>query len=157
MPRWLIFNQQNNDMETYKPKIVKEKNGSFVYVEMLVEGKYCRTCGKVMIREGAAVMSGGSFPNYGKLSIKEQAKNAGLEFMSGVKVDNQEICITCKESGKADFLCRLCNARKSSDKVKETFGDPPEYLCEDCYETVPAKQWDEIVETLRDEHEYDFE
>ena len=144
-------------MESYIPKIVKEKNGGSVYVEILLEGKYCHTCKKVMIKEGSPLMRGGPFPNYHKIGIKEQAANAGLEFMSGIKVDNREICISCKEAGKADFLCRLCNTRKPSDKIKESFGDPPDYLCTDCYEIVPAKQWDEMTDRLRSEHQYDFE
>jgi hypothetical protein len=40
-------------------------------------------------------------------------------------------------------------------QVEEQFGDPAEYLCKPCYETVPASVWDAAKERLRRSHQYD--
>ena len=144
------------NMEKYIPTIHIEAH--HVYIEMLVEGKLCNICKKPMIREGrGALMNGGVFPNYIGLNIQEQVKNGCLEFMSHFKVDDKEICITCKEAGRADFVCQSCHQRKSTDKMKESIGDPPDFLCVDCYNTVPAAVWDSLKDHLYEEHKYGYQ
>ena len=62
-----------------------------------------------------------------------------------------------EKAGKADFLCALCNERKSTDKIQESIGDAPEFLCKDCYDTVSAKIWDDKLDELQEAHRYDYE
>lgn len=76
--------------------------------------------------------------------------------MTNTLVDDEPICIECEQAGKSDFLCALCKERKRSNKKQESFGDPSEFLCTDCYETKPAKIWDEKVDELVEAHRYDY-
>lgn len=136
-------------MEKYTPKIHEDGR----YVEMLLEAKKCQCCKKLMIKKD----SGRLFPMYLRINQNEQMKAAGLVYETSTIVDDEPICIECEKSGKASFLCALCEERKPSDKKKESFGDPAEFLCKDCYETVPAKKWDEKVDELQEFHRWDFE
>lgn len=97
-----------------------------------------------------------TFPSYIGNNFEAQAKKAGLELSSDIKVDREYICNKCENEGKADFLCSLCGQRHSVSKVKEQIGDPPEFLCLQCYTTVPAKEWDDKITSLNNEHRYDF-
>jgi ssDNA-binding Zn-finger/Zn-ribbon topoisomerase 1 len=142
-------------MENYTPKIYA--NGR--YVEMLVQAAKCPICEKVMVYKEDKNRYYGNriFPLPISINQESQIKRAGIVFKSTVKVDDAYICEECQSSGKATFLCALCNNRKSIDKVQESIGDPPEFLCADCYASVPSKIWDEKLEELQEEHRYDFE
>ena len=138
-------------MENYTPKIVE--NTHVVYLEMVVEAKKCHLCKKIMLPK----TDRGVFPNYIHMNQDAQMGRAGFVYSTNTEVDGECICIECKDAGKVDILCALCNERKPSDKEQESFGYPPEYLCKDCYETKPAKVWEEKCDELRDSHRYDFE
>lgn len=141
-------------MDKFVPKIIEE--GSHVYLEMLLEGEKCHLCKKIMI----AVVSPYRpkiFPAYMKLNQKAQMETIGLVFTSSCLVDDHAICHECVEAGKADFLCVLCGERKPSNQVQESIGDPAEFLCTGCYNTKSAKEWDEKVDELQEEHKYDFQ
>ena len=139
-------------IEDYCPHLL-ERN----WAEMLVELKKCSICHKLMLPDYPAHFARSIFPTYFPIDFNAQLKKAGWEKMSDVKVDDNYICEECAKSGKADFLCVLCGQRKLTDKIEESFGDPPEFLCSDCYATVSAKIWDDKVEELRDIHRWDFE
>jgi len=140
-------------MENYTPKILN--NGE--YVEMIIQAEKCPICGKIMIKKVEDNILNSLFPGYKEMNQVAQAKRAGIVFKSYTKVDDKIICEECERSGKADFLCACCNERKTTDKMHESFGDPPDYLCTDCYNTVPAKIWDDKVNELMERHQYDFE
>lgn len=53
-------------------------------------------------------------------------------------------------------MCALCNKLRKG-KPQEAIGDPPEFMCTPCYETVPAKIWIAKRDALWEEHRYDFE
>jgi hypothetical protein len=91
------------------------------------------------------------------MTQKSQIQGTNIQLRSNTKVDDKYICKDCEKSGKADFLCVMCESRKHTGKIKESFGDPPEYLCIDCYETATAKKWEEAVEELNQIHRYDFD
>jgi len=137
-------------MENYTPKI--HENGR--YVEMLIETKKCKCCEKIMV---AKLGYYSIFPKYMRINQEAQMKAAGFVYSTSILVDDEPICLECEQSGKADFLCAMCDERKTTDKKQESFGDPAEFLCKDCYETKPAKVWDEKVDELQDAHRYDFE
>lgn len=135
-------------MENYTPKI--HKHGQ---VEMLIQGEECYLCKRVMIPKDDCDL----FPRYFKVSQEAQMKNAGIVFKSIVKVDDMSICQVCADEGKADFFCALCKDRKSTDKIEKSIGDPPEFLCKDCYNTTTAKIWDNALKELEMKHRYDYE
>lgn len=84
-------------------------------------------------------------------------KRANMVYLSSTQVDGDPICKECEAAGKADFLCALCEKRYPSSEVKESIGWPAEFLCKNCYETKPAKIWDEKVDELQEDHRYDFD
>jgi hypothetical protein len=141
-----------DEIENYRPEIIDE-SGNVTYVKVLIQVQRCPLCNKYMVETSRY----GPFPDWFPMSLKEQMKRAGFVERSDIRVDASRICVPCAEAGKADFLCALCKQRKPSSKKKDSFGDPPEYLCTDCYETIPAAKWEQEVERLQDEHEYDFE
>ena len=116
--------------------------------------KRCGTCNRDMVIKPTPNTA---FPLYWDNDFDSQAKRAGFVQRSRVKVDDRYICIECVEAGKASFKCELCKDRKPSNKEKGIFGDPPEFLCMDCYETVSAKVWNEKEDELLKTHRYDFE
>ena len=134
-------------MDKYTPKL--HPSG---YMEMLVDTDECPCCSKRMMHKDK---SREIFPVYILANQYAQMKAAGMTYTSRTRVDNKLICEECEKSGKADFLCALCEQRKPSDKKHESFGDPAEHLCIHCYESVPAKVWEEKGDQLREEHRYD--
>ena len=136
-------------MENYTPKI--HENGR--YVEMLIEAKKCKCCEKIMVTK---LGYHSIFPKYMRINQEAQMKAAEFVYSTSTLVDDEPICLECEQAGKADFLCAMCDERKTTDKKQESFGDPAEFLCKDCYETKPAKVWDEKVDELQDAHRYDF-
>ncbi|MFX1450668.1 MAG: hypothetical protein ACFFCM_07500 [Promethearchaeota archaeon] len=140
------------EIKNFIPKI--HKNGGNIYIEMLIEGEKCKICGKTMIKNSHIRPL---FPNWMEINQEAQMKKSGLVFWSDTLVDDEYICVECEKAGKADFLCQLCKKRKPSNKVKESFGSPAEFLCTDCFETKTAKEWDKITDKLNEEHRYDFE
>lgn len=113
----------------------------------------CASCRKPMMKKAPY----GLFP----LSIDHdqaaQTARAGVVIESMSTIDDKKICVECEKAGKAFSTCALCKTPKPSSRIEESFGEPAEYLCSDCYETVPAKVWDEKAQELRDRHRYDFE
>ena len=136
-------------MENYTPDILEEQ-----YARFLVRLDKCLKCECYMVTKPSYARD--TFPYYYKLDFNAQVRNAGLVINSGIKVDGHPICEGCAKAGKADFLCALCKERKPTNKVQEKWGDNPEFLCSDCYETVPVKIWEEKSEELYDAHKYDF-
>jgi hypothetical protein len=123
---------------------------------LTAECKYCPICKKKMLpRILSKYYNESPFP----LGFYEsQLKSVGIVLRSDMKLNDNYICIECSESGKAAFDCYLCKGRKSSEKKQESFGiDPTDYLCKDCYNSVPAAQWDKICGELHKDHQYDYE
>lgn len=140
-------------LESFKPKVVSDSYGT-----MLVELSICYICKKKMVASPEKRRFGqGTFPAYHMITFESQLKSAGWEELSSVCVDNNSICKSCNDSGKATFQCSLCADRKTTDMIESSFGDPPEYLCNRCYETVPAKKWAEMVSKITKEHMHDFD
>lgn len=142
-------------LKQYTPEIVYSEDN--IYALMLVELYKCPICLKYMFVSPNIPWNKRSFPNWFYIDVDAQLKRAGWEKRSDTKVDDEYICCTCDTKGLADFLCCLCGNRKTTDNKEESFGDPPEHLCTECYNTVPAREWDEKVRKLREQHRYDFE
>ena len=137
-------------MEHYKPEIVESR-----YALFLVRLDRCVECKRFMVVRPRNARD--TFPYYHKLDFDAQAKAGNLGIKSGSLVDNSPICEDCEAAGKARFVCALCKKMKSSDKIQRQVGDPAEYLCADCYQTVPAEKWDESLKELIEDHKWDYE
>lgn len=135
-------------MEEYKPQIIEN------YATFLVQIYKCWTCKQLMVINEPERNS--PFPLAIRFDYKTQAKAADLKIRSKVISDGHYICTECAESGKGGFTCYLCKQYKESNKLQESFGDPADYLCTDCYDTTPAKKWDRITSKLFDLHQYDW-
>jgi hypothetical protein len=121
----------------------------FAYFVLAVDT--CANCG--------TVMTNGHFPIYNKLTLNAQLERAGWRLRSGIEADVPygELCQVCADAGVARFKCALCGEERTSNEIKEQYGDPSEYLCTVCYETRTAKEWEEAEERLYAAHRYDYE
>jgi len=144
--------------EELVPKIIQIEGQSerLAYGTMIVEIEQCFKCERYMTgradRKCAYI-----FPLWREIDFNTQLKKAGWVMRSPIQIGDQKICVECADAGKADFLCALCNQRRPTSKIQSIFGDPPEFLCKDCYETVTAEKWDKKVNNLYECHKYDFE
>lgn len=137
----------NSKAITFVPQILEEGYGI-----VLVQVGRCANCQKTTIAAGSAR----EFPAFWLAGRKEQLRRADWREKSVVTNANGEpLCVDCAPTAGA-FRCALCEQDRKGDP-QESFGDPPEHLCTPCYETVPAKTWDETARRLREEHRYDFE
>lgn len=132
-------------MDSYIPDVIEDR-----YARFLLALEKCPSCHKYMIVRPHRARN--TFPRYHKLTFEAQVKAAEFVITSDSQVDDKYICEDCAGAGKASFICALCKQRKSSDKIQERIGDPPEFLCADCYETVPAKEWESIWNQLERSH-----
>ena len=126
--------------------VIVEKLEHSIIMGVLLRVKVCPKCGKYIKPEILRYLYGNNM-----FHDPEWAEN------SHVKVDGYPICKECANKNLADFLCELCHTRKPTSKIQESFGDPPEFLCQDCYKTTPAAIWCDKVEDLEGSHRYDFE
>jgi len=115
----------------------------------------CAACQSPMV---APPRSQAPFPRAMNETFGAQIKAAGWQVASeACLADGGRICDRCERAGLATFRCHLCGLLRSTSQVQEGFGDPAEYLCVPCFETVPAKRWAEACAALREAHKYDFE
>lgn len=119
-----------------KPKIYKLGNeeGMFLFVTFRSR---CKECGHPMVEIGATSIWGG-------FDIEKQLLAAGVRRKSKSTQIIGELCSQCDADAKGTFTCRICLQQKTSDRLytDSRTNDP---VCLDCYETVPAKKWDEFT------------
>lgn len=122
------------------------------YGVVMVEIKPCAKCG----RQTLAIENGWKCPAYWKAARAEQMRRAGWVDRAPV-TDRmaQTLCVECAPDG-AVFTCALCKQERHG-APEDVFGDPPEFLCVPCFETVTAKVWAAKEDELREAHRYDFE
>ena len=139
------------------PGNVLVKHGTPVHlghscVLMVCEFQPCASCGRLMVPRLDPFRNTRLFPCWHELTLEQQAKRGGLATCSDALKDGEKICEDCKATGKSTFVCALCKQERPCDQIREHFGDPPDYLCKPCYQTVPAKDWDAEVESLEQAH-----
>lgn len=134
-------------MDLFTPK---KANGYFTF---RVRTECCGQCKKEMIHKPEA--HNRTFPEYVDDNLKAQAGRAGLAINSGSEFEGRFVCEDCINSGVVNFVCLLCYKTKKTNEIKASFGTAEHHLCGDCYETVPAKVWDDKVNELNKEHEWD--
>ena len=147
-------------MTLYEQSFVPQTHdgyGERVFATMLVELSRCPCCKKPMIsappKEWARRWTFYDFDG--------QVKRAGWVWTSqterGDGYGRRAICRDCETAGKGTFTCVLCKEERQTSAIHERYGDPPEFLCVSCYETVPAKAWDEKTNELEEAHRWDHE
>lgn len=141
----------------YTPELIEHWE-DMAYGKVIVELNKCPSCGRWMLDKSANEQGWPAvWPAVHSGNIREQLERAGWVFSSDTKKDNETICSVCASEGKGGFTCSLCNQYRTSDQEQEAFGDPLDYLCTVCYETVSAKVWHDKYNSLYDAHKYDFE
>jgi len=136
--------------------------GGFITLAFDVGG--CPLCNKPMIEVPEAslkrcesIVGSGVFNNSGGNTIAAQCERAGVVIEStSTDSKGRRICNTCAKAGRSTFFCVACNQERPTSEIETSFGDPPDRLCEKCYETLPAKEWDAIVDELSKSHRYDY-
>lgn len=137
----------------YVPSIFAQAGQT--YAEMLVELSPCPGCGLLML--DVDKQRDRAFPRWYLADVDAQLKRANWRRIGTGRINDDRICTQCTSEGRGSFDCALCNERRPSDQIKESFGDPSEYLCKVCFETRTAKEWADKHEALYDRHRYDFE
>lgn len=133
---------------------------------MLVSLSKCGHCKKIMVyppRSQGHDFS--TFPVWMGNAFDVQVKRAGwvLAAIKGDTTTQDEgrirvICVGCAAAGHASFTCKLCKEKRSSDLEQAGYGDwdDRDSVCKPCYETVPAKEWEETLDEISKEHRYDY-
>jgi hypothetical protein len=139
-----------------KPQLVSESEELAIGTVHVLLHK-CSTCGRWMLNKSAERANNVFATEYFEL-LKEYLALADWRLSSDVTVgDGRVICEQCASENKGSFACALCGEVRESSQKERSVGDPPEFLCRVCYETKPAKLWDEKYKELLEAHRYDFE
>jgi len=127
------------------------------HVKVLVELRPCAVCKRKTVWNLGKDPWQRTFPCYIRATFERQIAKTDIRFVGGTNGDREPVCIDCVKAGAITCECALCGKSKPSSEMEESVGDPPEHLCKSCYETVPAKIWDENLAALEESHKYDFE
>jgi len=146
------------DIAEFTPHNLKpNESGSKIYMDFALEIKKCPICGNPMM----PMLSEwhGHWPVWNKLDQKAQMARAGIHKVGAWSVSKDGyICDVCAEQGLDTFTCNLCHEKRTVDLIQVQEGDPPDFLCKVCYESVPAKVWmDKLAELHNKHHRYDNE
>lgn len=146
---------------THKPTIRPSRDASTrAYADFLVELNRCAACERWMLDVSEPKGAAGerrAFARYHQgYRLEDQMEAAGIARRSDRTADGDPVCAVCAAEGRAFVVCALCEQRRPSDQVEYSLGDPAEYLCRPCYETVPAKRWAEARDELYERHRYDY-
>lgn len=145
------------DAKDFVPALVLESGGR-AYGTMLVGLQRCGGCNKWMVEP---LSSHKPFPFHYQTSFEKQCAAAGwaINGYATKSVGDREvpICRACKAADVGSFKCALCEQERKSSQSEEVFGfgDGADHLCKPCYETTPAKAWNEKCDELEKSHQYD--
>lgn len=140
--------------KAFAPEIFDEEGG-VIYAAMLLKLSRCATCAVPMMRRVNPHYDS-MFPNYFLVDQVTQLSRAGWQLQSdALDRNDRPICVACKAADKASFICCFCQSVRQSSQLKTSVGDPPDYLCVPCYESVPASKWDAKKLELEVAHQYD--
>lgn len=140
---------------SFTPSVLDEDRTA-VLATVLVRLNKCGACRRPMVPNSMQR----DLPSTGwRGDIAEQAQRAGWTLVTKYarNADDAVVCDECADAGHATILCALCKQVRPAKESEESFGQPPEHLCQPCYATVPAKRWEERVKELSEAHRYDFE
>lgn len=116
------------------------------YILIPIKTENCSVCNAKIIE-----------PNYYNQFQRNYIEKEGIKFKANINIQNKKVCEDCYKQDKVDFKCYLCECKKPISKIKEQFGDPADLLCLDCFSSVTAKKWDDIITELEEMHKWDFQ
>ena len=118
-----------------------------------IEVPTCKKCGSLLVLSECKDYRVFSWL---KPAVMQQLEKAGVKVQTAIApMNGGPICTECA-GDKSVYECYCCSRKIKEEEIQESFGWPQEHLCKHCYETVPAKTWDELVNELRESHQYDF-
>jgi hypothetical protein len=125
--------------------------GNKHYAYFMESVSYCAACKSPMISAHKPERI------YNQRSLAAQLKRAGWKHESGVisSAHGGELCHECAAKGLASFKCELCGEVRDNTLIQFQHGDPPDYLCKVCYETVTAQEWEKAEEKIWEAHQWD--
>jgi hypothetical protein len=144
-------------MAKYVPQVIVDDE-DYTIVSFALKVDKCVIC-KSLTMAKITHYSYFPFPNRWIGDQEDQMTAAGIRPLGGHTYHPEDgpICNVCAEQGLGRFLCAGCGLERAVSHQKERIGDPPEFLCMTCYETMPAKRWNEIKNELNERHKYDWE
>lgn len=139
------------DTENFTPEVHFIPSG-YGYATFVLSIRKCPLCNSPMMKKWRMPET-----IYYKLDLKSQMERAGIKFISSSRVNNEHICDECSGKGLSSFTCYICNKTQSSTEIHESYGDPSDYVCKSCYNSIPASKWDKVIDELEKAHQYDFD
>lgn len=140
-----------NKLEEFVPQIIKEGFGL-----MIIKLQRCPSCNGVMVdipQEARRKM----FSLYMSIDLKTQLERADWKLQSNAELNGKKICEKCEKEGRSQFKCFICEKDQPTSMIHNCHGDPPDFVCINCYKNIPAEKWDQIMEKLYKIHRYDFD
>lgn len=113
----------------------------------------CPKCKKKMI-DASYMGLYNSFPVYIKFKLETQLSEKDMVIRSETKEGYHYLCKNCE--GNMEFKCVGCKETRLKKDIKYKYGDPPDFLCNTCYNTKSAKEWDDLVSGIAEEHRWDY-
>lgn len=82
------------------------------------------------------------------------ARDVALAVLDSAREMGDPTTTTTDTTGKRydPFICAFCGQKRAWADMQAQFGDPPEFLCAPCYESVPAARWQEAYDRLAQKH-----
>ena len=145
-------------MEAYTPQVLEDnrtpdgKHGR-VLMTFALEVEPCPICGRLMMSE-----VDGLFPKYLRINQRAQKQAAGVVGV-GLQIPGNNVlythaCEVCSQEGRITFTCALCQQQRSSAELHDVhYGEP---VCEICFATRTAKDWEAMLDQLERNHQYDY-
>jgi hypothetical protein len=144
-------------VEDFTPTRYPDEPNS-VYYLFLMQVRKCQTCGRPIMPYVAEHERSFVFPRYVRIDQEAQMKRAGIQPVGTWSVERDAyLCEECTKAGKDTFTCALCDQERTSDLEQFRYGDPPDFLCTPCYESVSASKWEAEIERIEEAHRYDYE
>ena len=142
------FKPQNDD-----PSIIENSINNIYYTKLWLPLEMCHYCKRIMLPGRLAKLFNEQHRN---TLIKIQMVKLDLPLHYDT-YDNKPICEECFASDKLKFTCCYCGTAINGEDIKFSFGyaKTAEHLCINCYRTMPAAEWDELIVNLEKEHLYD--
>lgn len=134
------------DRTDFKPFIVDQSEDT-TYAVILERLGHCSICGRPIAnkRDLEYIQRW-----YGKQMKLLGAVPFGMETPGK---EGEMVCMECRRQGRVTFKCVLCGEERPATLLKEEHSRG--CLCQVCYESKSAKEWEETVDRLLDEGRYD--
>ena len=148
-------NGRNIELTEYE-----KKNNLFGYDKFYLKITECPNCKRKMIDADYNALYS-AFPFWEKMNFEAQRLRKGFAIRSNQSFDDDKMCgshywcIDCKD--KIEFKCFNCKEMRLKKDMEYRYGDPPDFLCKFCYETVSAKDWNELIKAIEDNHRWEYD